>query len=149
MTDILKIFDLTPSDAQMILAWAIFFFVLWRVLSALCWQPLLKLLEAREAATTGAVAKLHELQQEAEDLSRSFENEILKARIEAAKAKSAMVLEAKAKAQSLLSAAEQQASSSIKNAAEQSHREAQRVEKELEAQISALSDQALAKLGIA
>lgn len=148
MVEILKIFDLTPHDAMMIALWALAFLLLWRTLTDLCWQPLLRLLEAREAATVGAGARVAKLNADAEELSRSFDNEILKARIEGVKIKSAIVQEAKQSAQAKISAAEEAANLAGKNAATQLRNQAQTIENELESQIFALSEQALVKMGI-
>jgi F0F1-type ATP synthase membrane subunit b/b' len=149
MAELLKTFDLTTQDATMILVWAGFFLVFWQILSTLCWTPLLKLVEAREAATVGASQRVEHLVREREELERTFENEILKARIEGAKVKSAIVSEAKAEAQLAISRAEQAASLAKRNAAEEMASESRKVEQELEREISALSQNALAKMGLA
>ncbi len=148
MVEILKIFDLTPHDATMIVVWAISFIFLWKVLSGLCWQPLLALIEAREAATVGAGARVAKLTAEAEELARSFDNEIFKARMEGVKIKSVIVQEAKQSAQAKISTAEEAANLAGKHAATELRNKAQAIEKELESQIVALSQQALVKMGI-
>jgi F0F1-type ATP synthase membrane subunit b/b' len=149
MAELLKTFDLTTQDATMILVWAGFFLVFWQILSTLCWTPLLKLVEAREAATVGASQRVEHLVREREELERTFDNEILKARIEGAKVKSAIVSGAKAEAQLAISRAEQAASLAKRNAAEEMASESRKVEQELEREISALSQNALAKMGLA
>ena len=132
----------------MIVVWAVFFIALWQILSALCWRPLLALVEAREAATVGASHRVKTLNDEAEELAHAYENEILKARMEGVRAKSAVIQDAKTKAQSHVSAAEHAAMLAGKNAAQEMTKKSAEIEKQLEAQIATLSEQAMAKMGI-
>jgi len=132
----------------MIAVWGVFFTLLWQVLSNLCWKPLLALIEAREAATVGASNKVKLLNEQAEEIARSFENEILKARITAAQSKAAVVQQAKTQGQAQISSAEQNTSLANKKAGEEIQTQAAQIEQQLHGEISQLAEQALIKMGI-
>lgn len=70
---LLKTFDLTNTDALMIPFGAIFFFLLYKFLAAKLFLPFMKLVEAREGATTGAEESATQSSKKAAEILSEYE----------------------------------------------------------------------------
>ena len=119
MEGILAFFDLTTTDAQMILIYCAVFVVFWQGMAKYFWGPYLKLLDRREALTAGAESTAQAQVQEATNLRSEFEQKISGARVEAMQEKLGRVAEASKQSSEIVSAAEQKASEEIASAREE------------------------------
>lgn len=113
MESFLKNFDLTVLDAQMIVVWGVLFIVFWQIMARVVFQPLITVVEARDAATTGAEEGAHKLTQEAEALKVKAEDKLAEVRVSAMKEKLAELAKARTQAQQLVDEAEKTAQSQI------------------------------------
>ena len=118
MEGILKTFDLTMIDGIMIPICCLLFFVLWRGLDKFLFSPYLKLFEARELLTTGAVAHSQSLESRANELSHEYEAKMVDARMAAMKLKLELTNKAKLEASAILEKAEQDAKQVVSKARE-------------------------------
>lgn len=78
---ILKSFSLVPTDVVMIPIAALLFVALWKTLERSLFLPYLKLIEAREQATVGNEAQALADLNKAEELQRSYEQQLQEIRI--------------------------------------------------------------------
>lgn len=113
---LLKTFNLTPLDAQMIPFGIVFFVAFWQVLKALLWKPYLALIEAREQATVGSENLAIKLTQDAAQAQARYEDEVLRARVAAMEKKLQLLSEAKKGADQITEKAEAEAQEQIRNA---------------------------------
>lgn len=116
MEGVLKTFDLTPFDIQMILVCVVLFVIFMKVMERVFAKPLLALSERREAATTGAHDHAHVLEEQAHTLLNQYEDAVSQARVEAMKERIAVVDKAKRDAASIVHSAEQQAAAEMNRA---------------------------------
>lgn len=108
MEKILKTFDLTVLDLQMIIVWALVFVVLWRSLSRFFVRPYLKLVEAREAATVAARETAAELNKAADELKEEYDRRLSAERARFQQHKQEALDRAKAEADSIVETAERE-----------------------------------------
>lgn len=137
MREILKTLDLVPQDVVMIFVGALLFTLLWKALEAWLFLPFLKVVEARESATKGAVSDAAEMQQRADNLMREYNSELARKRVEAVERKLKLLEETKTKAAGIVSQAQQGAKSIIESA----RSEVVRRESELETRLAGEVDQ--------
>ena len=127
----LKNFDLVPLDANMILVWAVLFFVFWQLLEKCLFLPYLALNKARAAATVELDAQARKNNEEAEGLLKSYENQLIEERLVAVKQQISTLNTAKAEAAAIVAQAEKRAEQDLKQ-----------VRKEVAGQISTLRQSA-------
>lgn len=94
---------------------ALFFVVLWWIMGRFVFKPYLALIEAREAATTGAVDTSRETLARAAEIRASYDQKLGAARIDAVKQKLVAVAEAKKHAATVTENAERQAQAALKD----------------------------------
>ncbi|WKZ57664.1 MAG: ATP synthase F0 subunit B [Bdellovibrionota bacterium] len=109
MEGFLKIFDLTPEDGRMILVCAVLFAIFIRLLSKSLFAPFVALLDARDAASSGALSEAANAEQEAQEIDKQREHKIAVARAEFVKRKMDRIAQAKKEAEELVRQAEHQA----------------------------------------
>lgn len=114
MAELLKTFDLAPQDLKMIIVWAICFVALWQILARVLFNPYLRLVESREAVTTGAgeSAKLQLAQ--ADELLAQYEDRLTQARVNGMKEKMAIINRTRSEAQEILEKSERAAQDKIR-----------------------------------
>lgn len=115
MEELLKVFDLTPRDGQMILIGAVIFFVFWRVIDAAVFKPFLRLYEEREALTSGASVSSKELLEEAAIVTKRYEERLHAARVSAMAERYQMINQAKKEGAQIVSAAETEVQQSVRD----------------------------------
>ena len=116
MDELLKTFDLELIEFQLILVVIPIFFVFWVLMDKMVFQPVLKLVEEREARTSGAESIAADTIREADAADAEFEQKILDARIEAMKVKLAEVNKTKDEASKILGEASSTAKSELEAA---------------------------------
>jgi len=109
MKDFLKTFDLTQTDAIMILVWLVLFVVIWKLLSRSFFLPYLKLIEAREQATSGANDRAQEKNRKADELQKEYEKRIFEEKVKVLNQRTQALSAARAAAQTTIEAAEKEA----------------------------------------
>jgi F0F1-type ATP synthase membrane subunit b/b' len=107
-------FDLQMIDVFMIFASAILFIGFWQLVSNRVFNPFLRLIAAREAATVGALLAADKIEHQALELHRSTEARILEARIAAMELKLAELNRAKQAAATIIEKAEHVAQESVR-----------------------------------
>ncbi len=114
LANILKLFDLSIRDGQMILIVLPVFVLLWRLLDKVFFYPYWQLAETRESQTIGAqeTAALNREREKA--LLQQYENALLAERIKAVEGKLKRITEAKAEAARIIDVAEKQAQAELK-----------------------------------
>lgn len=93
---------------------ALLFVILWQSLARVVFNPYLKLLEARENATSGAVESSREKLAKAGELRTAYADQIAQARVEAMRVKLAAVAAAKKENGALVEKAEAAAQEALK-----------------------------------
>ncbi|MEZ4753726.1 MAG: hypothetical protein R3A13_05375 [Bdellovibrionota bacterium] len=116
MEELLKTFDLELTEFNYILIVIPVFCAFWFLMDKLIFSPFLKLVETREARTTGAESVATETLYEAERIQTDYEQQILNARIEAMKVRLAEVNKIKEEASQVLSTASTKAKQDLENA---------------------------------
>jgi F0F1-type ATP synthase membrane subunit b/b' len=116
MEQILKTFDLTLLDAQMIVVWGILFTVLWQLLSNLVFKRFLTLVELRDAATTGAKEDAQKKIEQASAITVQVEDKLAEVRVAAMKQKLTELSSARTQAQQITDEAERKAQQIIEAA---------------------------------
>lgn len=109
MEEILKIFTLKPLDAKMMIVSAILFVIFWRLLNRALFHPFFKLVEEREARTSGAMHQADDDLKNAVELETLYSEKINTARIEGMKLKLQLLDEAKGQASKIVEVAHQEA----------------------------------------
>jgi len=109
MDTLLKFLSLDPRDALMIPVGTVLFFLLWKTLERKLFRPFLALIEAREAATSGAVETAQAKRVEAQEKSASYDRQLTEARISAMRGKLSALSAAKTEAAKIVEQAEGQA----------------------------------------
>ncbi len=115
MEQLLQTFDINTLDAQMIIVWAVVFVVIWKGLAKKVFSSLLVLVEAREAAVSGASQRAKTAREEAAQLSSSIEESLAITRAEAMKLKNEKISESRAKAQDLVDSAAHDAAKQLES----------------------------------
>jgi F0F1-type ATP synthase membrane subunit b/b' len=110
---ILDLFKLTNQDGQMIVVGTIFIYALYFALRSALFKPLLRHVEEREGVTAGAVHTASQMRQKAQALRERYDEGMLQARIAANKARSEVVVHAKAAAGKVVADAEAQAAKEL------------------------------------
>lgn len=113
---ILKTFDLTLLDGAMVVLVVPCFIVFWKVMERYVFLPYLHLLEAREAATTGAQAEAQQESERARSFLDEYEEKLTETRIEAMKSKLSLLQSAKSEASKIIDQAEGEARKHVQNA---------------------------------
>lgn len=67
----------------MILIWALLFLILQRLLNAAFFKPYMLLIEKRESATSGAIARAQECRRKTEELAAQYEDKITAIKVKA------------------------------------------------------------------
>ena len=133
---VLKLFDITIDDVQMIVVGTVFIYALYFAMRSALFKPLLRHVEEREGVTAGALHTAAQMRQKAQALRERYDEGMLQARVAAnnerqtavAKAKataSTMVAEAEAKAAAELQAGRQSIDSALQQAYAKAEGEAQ------------------------
>lgn len=116
MEQLLKTFDLTMLDAQMIVVWGVLFTVLWQLLSNLVFKRFIALVELRDAATTGAKEDAQRKLEEASAITVKVEDKLAEVRVAAMKQKLSELSIARTQAQQIADDAERKAHQTIEAA---------------------------------
>lgn len=146
MESLLKLFSLTPQDVQMIPVGALFFVVLWWLLARVVFKPYLALIEAREAATTGAVDTSREILARAAEIRASCGQRLGAERLDAVKRKLVAIGEAKKNATAVTEEAERQAQATLKQGRVEIARDIEAVRSESMRDADALADMIVEKV---
>ena len=109
MKEFLKTFDLTQTDAIMIVVWLFAFVVIWKLLAQYFFLPYLKLIEAREAASSGANDLAQEKNKKADQLQKDYEKRLLEEKVKVLNVRTQQLTAAKREAQTILESAEKEA----------------------------------------
>lgn len=125
MEEILKKFDLVPTDLYMIVAGALLFVVFWRTFGKLVVQPFATLIEAREQATVGADETANSKRAKAGELVASYEARITDERVKAMRIKFEAVNQAKTAAAKVVADAESVAQEKVKKARAETEKQLQ------------------------
>ena len=110
---ILAIFTLKPIDAWVIPSAALGFYILYRTMSALVFEPYIAFLEKREASSTGAEDTARAMLDKSEQLTQHYEGKLQSERVERMKEKLQVLAEARAKAEKMILEAEEAAHKEI------------------------------------
>lgn len=127
---ILQTFTITEQDVAMICAWALFFAAFVSLMSKYVFGPFLRLVEARERATSGAQVQARAITERAERLSAEFDQKITQTRIESMKLKIEEITKAKVEASRIVEEGEREAREITRRARE-----------EIEARLGALREE--------
>jgi F-type H+-transporting ATPase subunit b len=122
MEAFLKNFDLVPQDLRMILLGAVLFVVLWKLLQAVLFAPYIKLLEAREAASTGAQATAQRNNADAQETLAKYNEELTAARVAFMGARNEAIERAREQADQIVGKAEHE----VRQTIEAAHKEVSR-----------------------
>lgn len=106
MEEILKLFDLTTRDGQMILIGSAVFYAFWWIVDVVVFKPFLKVYEEREALTTGASSSSKEILDEAFAINKRCEDQIHSARVSVMTEKYQALNDAKKQASIIITDAE-------------------------------------------
>lgn len=139
MEEILAFFTLTVRDAQVIAVATVLFFLFVAAMGKYLFRPLIALMDAREAATSGATASADDLIREARELDRSVEERITQVRVDAMKKKLERVAAARARADDIVRRAMDEGAKLVARERERALAEAHRMSSELQHTIPALS----------
>lgn len=123
-----------------LLVYVVVFFVLFFVLRALVFRPMMALFDAREAAIDGAKKEARGLEKEAEQKLAAFEDEMAKVRVEVGAEREKMKAEARRSETKLLDKVRQETEITLSEADAQMSAEAARIREEI-----AIATPALAK----
>ncbi len=149
MEGILKIFDMTPIDLNMILVVGVLFIVLWQALDKVLFTPYLNLIDAREQATVGVEEEAQKAYVKAEVGSRDYDAKVAEARKNAILKKTLVLEDAKKRADSILATAKEQAAKITADSKAMVWAEAESSRKEALSQADTLASEMVAKLKVA
>ncbi|MFO8073709.1 MAG: ATP synthase F0 subunit B [Polyangia bacterium] len=116
------------------------FFVVFVLLYALLFRPVVRLIEARRAATEGRSRRAEEIGCEAEQLAAEVDSQIADARRAATAERDRMVEQARRHQREVDERAREQSRAEIARAREKMEREGGRVRTELEAEVESLAE---------
>ncbi len=116
MEEILKVFDLTARDGQMILIGSAAFYIFWCIVDVAIFKPFLRVYEEREALTSGAAASSKGIFDEASLINRRTEEKLQAARVAAMTEKYHALIEAKKNASKRVVDAENEVQEQVRNA---------------------------------
>ncbi|MCB0339787.1 MAG: ATP synthase F0 subunit B [Bdellovibrionales bacterium] len=111
--DTLAMFDLKPGDGLMIPIGVVLFVILWQFLDKYLFLPYVRLVEAREAATTGSVSSARDVVERTQAVKAECEEKLRRARVAAMETKLTQLREAKQKASEIIRASEDSAKTEI------------------------------------
>lgn len=107
--DVYATLSISRLEAWMSVVFALLFIALWGLLDATLFGPHLKLLEAREEATTGAVREAHEKSTQADVIIKEYEEKIIETRVQAVQRKLSALNAVKQQADDIVTKAEEHA----------------------------------------
>lgn len=146
MDDLLKVFNLTPHDAQMIGIWIIFFAVIYQLLSKFVFLPFLALAEARDEATAGSRALAEDKKKLAEQIAQEFDERMLTERRKLLVSRSESISSEKNAAQKLLEHEEAQAQGRIEGFRAELKSREEVLRRDVSGEASKLADLLLARI---
>ena len=149
MEGILKIFDITPIDLNMIIAVGVLFVILWQVLDKSLFAPYLNLIDAREQATIGVEEEAQKAYVKAEVGSRDYEAKVAEARKNAMQKKLVAMDDAKKRAEAILNTAKEQAAQITAESKAKVWADAESSRREALSQAEGLAVDMVAKLKVA
>ena len=144
--EILQTFDLELKDAQMILVGIALFWIYYKVTSTLLFTPLLRLVEAREAATEGAQEGASRLEAEAARVEQEYEESLLEGRQAAVTAKLAALAKVSKEASTIVADAEAAGNRLLESERESLTQLEERLRSELESDVESLAEGLVGKL---
>lgn len=109
IVSILKAVSLSPLDGVMIVVCSGLLFVLYKLLEAKVFMPILEHVEQRESLTIGAIHTASQMRQKSAALKARFDEAIFKARVAGNTQRAEIVSAAKEKASAIIRAAENDA----------------------------------------
>jgi F0F1-type ATP synthase membrane subunit b/b' len=139
MEAFLKNFDLVPLDVLMALVDALLFVVLWKLLQRTLFDPYLKLIEAREAATVKAEEQAASLTEKSDILSLEYERQLTEVRVAALKEKLKALDQAKAQASKVIEQAETKAQEHIRSVRLEIDKEVRDLKSSAEAEVQSIA----------
>ena len=110
---VLKLFDITIDDVQMIVVGTVFIYALYFAMRSALFKPLLRHVEEREGVTAGALHTAAQMRQKAQALRERYDEGMLQARLAANKERGELVSKAKVAANGVISEAENQAAKEL------------------------------------
>lgn len=146
MEAFLKNFDLVPLDLAMIAVGALLFFAFYKLFAGIFVEPMLAVIRAREAATSGAEASAAENRQRAAALNAQYEEQLSNARIAAMQRRFELVGKAKQEAARIIEEAEIRAQQFLSAARSQHKQNEQELRSRFGEQIGTLSATISAKV---
>ena len=111
---VLKLFDITIDDVQMIVVGTVFIYALYFAMRSALFKPLLRHVEEREGVTAGALHTAAQMRQKAQALRERYDEGMLQARLAANKERGELVSKAKVTASGVISEAEAQAAKELR-----------------------------------
>lgn len=114
--EILKVFDLTAEDGQMIAIGTVVFFIFWQVVASLIVKPFLALYEEREALTFGAAESSKHIHDEAAAINAKSDEQVQSARVAAMEEKIQSLTAAKMEAARIAESTETQVQEMVRKA---------------------------------
>jgi F-type H+-transporting ATPase subunit b len=137
--------SLTPSDVKMIPVGTALFFVYWQLADRLLFQPFLRVINEREAMTSGASSAAHDTLKEAEQLLTDYDDQILAARVDAMQKKQVALNDCASWSREELAKAANQAQAQIASSRASLAEELKKTQSTMAASISALANDIVAK----
>lgn len=144
--EILKIFDLKPRDGQMIVIGIFVFFVFWRIVEKLIFNPFLTLFEEREALTSGAHESSKQLLDEARAISTRCDEDLHRARVSAIAEKLQVLTAAKVQATKISEEAENEVQEMVRKARWEREQNLSQTKQKVMSDADALAQQVVQKL---
>jgi len=122
------------------------FFLAFFILKSLVFGPVMKVMDAREAAVGGARREAQALEAEVAEKKANFETQLRKVRDEASREREAQRVEAQKLARNLTEQARQDAATRLTEARAQLDRDADKVRAEARKQVPEVADQIASKI---
>lgn len=142
----LKTFDLSLRDLYVIPLGAVLFWVLIGILRKHVFEPFLALLEAREAASTGAAADASSMIADAAEINSDTDAKLTQARVEVMKGRLTEIAKAKSDAESKLRGADQVAQQMLKEGRQKLESQRGELQSRLSADAEAMASSIVAKV---
>ena len=137
---------LQKTDLVMIVVGAILFVALVIALNAVLFKPFLQLLEAREAATSGAVAGALSIVDQTKRLRAQYDEHVQQARVRAMQQKNETLLLAKAEAAKIVEKADLESQELVRNARWANAQKAEKVRAEIKTHVDTLAQTLITRI---
>ncbi|MBX7136394.1 MAG: ATP synthase F0 subunit B [Oligoflexia bacterium] len=146
MEEILKAFDLNTTDATMILVWMVFFFGIWKLLAKTLIGPFVKLVEAREAATSGALERAAKISSDAEKFEENYRNRIATAKAKISQENMTLLIQARKEGAEQLEKAEKEIQQQTQARRRELGEKMLRIKQEINTEVDVIARQLVSKV---